>query len=149
MNACDGDEGKECLSEVLKIFGETTIASEPGEGAFDHPAAWQHGEPFYVVCPLHDLDPQTRDLGDRDIDLMGVVDAIRPDQFEPRKAMAYPIDHQHRAITILDVRRMHNYPERQAFSVNQRMDLAPLDLLSSIVAYAAIMAAPFSADLID
>ena len=44
---------------------------------------------------------------------------------------------------------MDDDAERKAFGVDERMDLTPFDLLAGVVAYAAIMAAPFSADLSD
>jgi hypothetical protein len=34
------------FGKVLEILGETPVASEPGEGALDHPAVRQHDEPF-------------------------------------------------------------------------------------------------------
>lgn len=44
---------------------------------------------------------------------------------------------------------MHDHAQRQVLGVDQRVDLATFDLLAGVVADAAIMTAPFSADLID
>lgn len=44
---------------------------------------------------------------------------------------------------------MHDDTERKSLGIDQCMDLASLDLLAGVVAYAMVMAAPFSADLTD
>ena len=44
---------------------------------------------------------------------------------------------------------MDDDAERKPFGIDECMDLAPLDLLAGVQAYAVIMAAPFSADLSD
>ena len=149
MDACDGDEGCERIGQVLEILGEPAVASQPGEGSFDHPALWQHDEACHVIGAFDDFDAQTRNLGDGGIDLMGMVAGIGPDQLEPREAVPYPLDHQRCAIAVLNTRRMDYDTERKAFGINQRMDLAPFDLLAGVIAYATIMTAPFSADLTD
>ena len=41
-----------------KSFGETPVSSEPGEGALDHPAAWQDDKALHIVAPLDDLHAQ-------------------------------------------------------------------------------------------
>jgi len=63
--------------------------------------------------------------------------------------MMYPVDHQRRTIAILDTCGMDDDAQRKPFGIDERMDLAPFDFLAGIVAYAAIVAAPFSADLTD
>src|SRR2546430_5244975 len=40
----------------LEVFGETAIASKPGEGAFDHPAFWFRLECADVLGSGDDLD---------------------------------------------------------------------------------------------
>ena len=38
------DEGFQSCGEILEVLGEPPVASEPGEGALDHPAARQDDE---------------------------------------------------------------------------------------------------------
>jgi|GEM_PF-6210146 len=83
------NEGGQGFGEVLEVLGETTVSSEPREGALDHPAARQDDEGFRVVAPLDDLRAQDRHLGHRSVNLPGVVSAIGPDQFEPWEALAW------------------------------------------------------------
>ena len=44
---------------------------------------------------------------------------------------------------------MNDDPYWQSFSVDQRMDFAPLDLLAGVIAYLAVKTAPFSAAFSD
>jgi hypothetical protein len=59
------------------------------------------------------------------------------------------VDHQPCAIAVLDARGMDYDAERKPLGVDQRMDLASLDPLAGVIAYTAIVTAPFSADLTD
>lgn len=74
-----------------------------------------------------------------------VVAIVRPDQFEPRKAVADVVEDKRRAVAVLDAGGMNDGPQRQAFGVDKGVNLAPLDLLSGVIAYLAIKTAPFSA----
>jgi hypothetical protein len=104
LDARNGDEGRECIGQVLEILGESAVASEPGEGPFDHPASRQHDEACHVIGAFDDLDAQARNFGDGGIDLMGMVAGVGPDQLKPRKAVPYPIDRQRCAIAVLNAR---------------------------------------------
>ena len=74
-----------------------------------------------------------------------VVAIVRPDQFEPGKAVAYFIEDKPCAIAVLDAGGMNDGPQRQAFGVDKGVNLSPLDLLTGVIAYLAIKTAPFSA----
>ena len=78
-----------------------------------------------------------------------VVAIIRPDQFEPGKAVADFIEDERRAIAVLDAGGMNDGPQRQALRIDQRVNFAPLDLLSGVIAYLAVKTAPFSAAFSD
>src|SRR6516162_4053699 len=144
----DRGEGDEGFREVLKVLGETPVASEPGGGAFHHPAARQGDEALHVVTPLDDRQAQPRHLCHRSVYLPGVVAAIGPDQLEPRETLAYLVEHQAGPVTILNGGRVDNDPHRQPLAVNQGVDLAALHLLAGVVTHLAVVIAPFSADLI-
>ena len=55
-------EGAQGFGKVLEVLGETPVASEPGEGALDHPTARPNDEALRVVAPLDDLQAQQRHL---------------------------------------------------------------------------------------
>src|SRR6516162_9790147 len=40
LDGSEGHEGGQSFRKVLEVLGETPVASEPGERALDHPAAW-------------------------------------------------------------------------------------------------------------
>jgi hypothetical protein len=101
---------------------------------------------LHVVAPLDDLKPQHGDFGDGSIDLMGMVASVGPDKLQPREAVANFVEHESRAITVLHPGRVDDDAHRQALGVDERVDLAALHLLSGVVAYTAIVTAPFSAD---
>ena len=75
----------------------------------------------------------------------GIVAIVRPDQFEPGKAATDLVKDKGRTVAVLDASGMNDDPQRQAFSVDKGVNLAPLDLLTGGIAYLAIKTAPFSA----
>lgn len=149
MDAGEGDEGGDGLGEVLVVFGDAAVAAEPGKGSLDDPAARQDHEAFRVVAALDDLHARHGNLGDGSRDLPGVVGAIGPDQFEPGKALADLVEDKGGAVAVLDAGGMNDDPDRQPFGIDERVNLAPLDLLPGVIAYLAVEAAPFSADFSD
>ncbi len=90
-----------------------------------------------------------RNFGDGIDDLVRIVSPIGPDKLQPGMAFADFIEHQRRAVTILDAGGMDHDPDRQAFSVDERVKLAALYFLAGVVAHLVVFAAPFSADLSD
>ena len=77
---------------------------------------------------------------------MGMVASVGPDKLQPREAVANFVEHESRAITVLHPGRVDDGAHRQALGVDERVNLAALHLLSGVVAYAAVVTAPFSAD---
>lgn len=137
------------MGEVFEILGEAAIAAEPGEGSLDDPATRQDDKAFRMIASLDDFEPQHGDFGDGRIDLMGVVATVGPQKLEPRKAVADFVEHEGRAIVVLHPRRMDDDAHWQAFGIDERVDFAALHFLAGVIAYSAIMTAPFSADFKD
>jgi hypothetical protein len=125
------------------------LASEPGEGELNHPAARQDDGAFHVVAALDDLHAQQWHLCHRSINLLGVVAAIGPDQFEPRETVADLIEDQAGPVAVLDCGGVDNDPHRQPFAVDPGVDLAALHLLAGVVTRLVVGTAPFSADFTD
>ena len=149
MDGSEGHEGGEGVREVLEILGKPPVTPKPGKGALDHPAVPQHDETLHIVAPLDDRHTEPWHLCHRGIYLPCVVAAIGPDQLEPRKTPAALVEHQASPVAILDGGRVDDNPHRQAFVVDQGVDLAALDLLPSVVTHLVVFAAPFSADFMD
>jgi hypothetical protein len=85
----------------------------------------------------------------RSFNLPRVVAAIGPDQFEPREAAAYLVEHQTGPVAVLHRSGMNDDPHRQPVAVDQGVDFAALDLLAGVITHLVVFAAPFSADLSD
>jgi hypothetical protein len=77
----------------------------------------------HVVAPLDDLHAQQRHLCHRSVNLPRVVAAIGPDQFEPREAPSYLVEHQPGAVAILDRGRVDNHPHQQSLRRRLRLHL--------------------------
>jgi hypothetical protein len=77
----------------------------------------QRHEALHVVAPLDDRQAQPRHLCHGCVNLPGVVAAIGPDQFEPREASAYLVEHQTGPVAVLDRGGMDDDPHRQPFAV--------------------------------
>jgi hypothetical protein len=145
LDAGQCDESGEALRKVFIILGDAAVTAKPGEGSLDDPAAWQDDEAFQVVAALDDLKAQHRNFGDGSLDLPSIIAIIGPDEFEPGEAIADLVEDEGRPVTILDTRGVNDDPYWQSFSVDERMDFAPLDLLAGVIAYLAVKTAPFSA----
>ena len=104
------NEGGNGLGEVFVILGDAAVTPEPGEGSLDDPAARQDHEAFQVVAALDDLEAQHGNFSDGGVDLPRVVAIIRPDQFEPGKAVADFFEDERRAIAVLDAGGMNDGP---------------------------------------
>ena len=52
-NRSEAQEGEPLSIEIFPIFGEPAATIEPGDGALDDPAFWQHLKSF---CPIGALD---------------------------------------------------------------------------------------------
>jgi hypothetical protein len=72
LNGREGNEGAQGFGKILEVPGETPVASEPGEGALDHPAARQDDKALPVVARLNDLRAQSRYSCHRSVNLPGV-----------------------------------------------------------------------------
>ena len=116
----------ERVSEIFPILCEAPVSSEPGECALDHPSARQDNKTAHIVGALDDLQFQAGDFGDGIDNLMRVIAAIGPDQLKPWMALADLVEHQSRAVTILDASGMDDDPDRQPFGVNERVKFAAL-----------------------
>ena len=71
--------------------------------------------------------------------MVSVVAAVGPNEFEPRKTGMYLVEHERGAVAILNAGRVNDDPQRQTFGIDQRVNLAPFDLLAGVIAYAAII----------
>src|SRR3546814_14702733 len=92
---CDG---------LFEVLGETSVAAEPCEGSFHHPAARQHLEAFGGVGPLDDFDGPfaLSDLAQCLPELVTGIPTIGEDVPPPREAADYFGEDERSPVAILD-----------------------------------------------
>src|SRR5215210_2882510 len=76
---CDQDPGLGAGNGRLEVPCEATIASEPGEGALDHPSLGLGFERAYALRAGNDLDRPFAEFGDRVEQLRAAIDAVCED----------------------------------------------------------------------
>ena len=113
----------------LEVFGQPSIAPDPGEEPLDNPTPRVDGEADLIGVLAHDLDRDQRRRGD----LFPGIRTVGEDALNKREDA--PRDSQKRCATIavLDTRRMWFENEAAPVRVHKRMALTSVDLLSSIV----------------
>src|SRR5258705_4325858 len=85
-NAGDQEPGFGAGNAGLEVLGETAVAAEPGEGAFDDPAFGLGFEGADLLGTSDDLDRPPAELGDRVAKLVATVDAVGEDMLQLGKA---------------------------------------------------------------
>jgi hypothetical protein len=79
---------------------------------------------------------------------MGVVSAVRPDEFEPGKALADFVEYGGRTVAVVHAGRADDSAQRQALHVYQRMNFSTSPF-ADVVADQTVMTAPFPAGFND
>ena len=90
-------------------------------------------EPLGVARAPDDVEPQSLASGGTQGDV-ALVTGIREQVLEPGEALADLAADQRQAVTVLEVGRMQDQPQRQAQRVGEQMPLAPVDLLAGVEA---------------
>jgi hypothetical protein len=114
----------------LEVLRQPSIAPDPRKEPLDDPAPRVNSEADLVGIFAHNFDGDQRGPGD----LLTGISAVGEDPLNEREDA--PRDSQKRSATIaiLDAGRMRFEHEAAAVGVNERVPLAPVDLLSSVVA---------------
>jgi hypothetical protein len=135
----------ECLAiEILPILGEPATSVEPRDRSFDDPSFGQHDEGVEFVA-LDDLDDPVAAFGSSLCGVRSLIACVCKDaQNERKQGPCVLIEHESRAITILDIGGMNGGAQQEAERVYEKMALLAFDLLSCVVAM-RIMRPPFSA----
>src|SRR3979411_2376122 len=113
----------------LEVLGEAAVASEPGEGALDHPALW-----LWLECPDllgsgDDLDRPPAKLSDCVAEFVAAVDAVGEDMPQLWEGCSQRSKQRHRAVIILDICGVHQESEQKALCIGDHMALAAFDPL--------------------
>lgn len=117
--------------QILVIFAQTTIQTQPTEGAFHHPTARQHFEPFLVGGFLDNLKKPARkrfEPGDQ----LAPIRPVRPKQDQTRKPALQFGGRQARSLRIADLRARHDNRKQQTEGIDNDMAFAPFDQFTAI-----------------
>jgi len=112
-----------------KSFASRRLRPIHAKNPSTDPTARVYGEAELITVLAHDLDRDQRGLGD----LLAGIPAVSEEPPDEREAAAGSPQKRRSAVAILDVRRMRFEHEATPLGVDDRMSLASVDLLSSIV----------------
>ena len=140
------DERHGVACEILEVLAEAAAAAEPSQGTFDDPTSGDHLEAMGLVRPLDDLDRKLRqDAHQRPPELRPLVAAVGEQLAQEREQAEQGRQDQHAAVAVLNVRRMNDGMQQQAYRIDEDMPLLALDLLARIVPVRIDAGPPFSA----
>jgi hypothetical protein len=110
------------------------------------PAFWQNDESVCLIAPPDDLDVErrtnARDRGGEHRALVGGIGEQGPQEWVHSKQSRHD---ENAAIAILNIGRMNDGVEQEAYCVDQNVPLLALDFLAPIVARRIDAGPPFSA----
>src|SRR5918995_6453500 len=106
-NAGDHDPGLGAGDGGLEVLRQTSVASEPGEGAFDDPAARLGLEGADCLRSCDDFDRPRAQVREGIEQLLTTIDTIGEDVAQLRKAATERSQHRNGAVIILNVGRVY------------------------------------------
>jgi hypothetical protein len=129
------DEGFTGFRQQVVIFTEASIAIEPPEGAFHHPALGDDHTSLDGVRALRNLQAD-RPLGPQrphPVHQRSGIGPVGPDVPQPRLAMSEALQELCRAIAVLHPGGCHDHREDESEGIDEEMTLATFDLFAGIV----------------
>jgi hypothetical protein len=137
-------ESERLAIEVLPILGEPATSVEPCDRSFDDPSFGQHDEGVQFVA-LDDLDDPVAAFGSSLCCVRSLIARVCKDaQNEREQGPCALVEHESRAVAILDSGGMNGGAQQEAERVYEKVALLAFDLLSRVVAM-RIVRPPFSA----
>ena len=130
----DQQPGLGALDGFLPILCQTTATTEPCEGAFHDPSAWQNLEALGGVGALDDLQRPASEAHEGAPQLRSGIAAVREHVAQFRSLAAEPGKDPERTVTILNVGGMNLACDQVAAGVSDDMAFSSVDPLARIVA---------------
>ena len=124
----------------FEVFGQASIAIEPSQRAFDHPAARHDFEALCGVGSLDDFERPAAEALERLGQLGPGVSAVGEDMAQPGAGGPDRAEHGRGAVAVLNIGGMHDRGDQQAARVGQDVALAAFHLLAGIIAARAAIA---------
>jgi hypothetical protein len=139
----EAEEGGSGAGVALEVARQATIAAGPCQRSLDDPSLGQDDERVQFVA-LDDLDDPTPGTGGGFCHARPLVAGIGEDAFdEGEEAARAVIEHQPRAVAVLNVGGMHDDVQEQAERIDEDVPLAARNLLARIKALRVECRAPF------
>lgn len=134
MYRSDIDDAFAAFGAALIVLAQATVASEPAECAFDHPAAGQNLEALLARRSLYDIQGDIERFA-HPIDQTSVlVNAISPDLLQARNSLRQLEQHRLGAVIVLDVSGMNDNIQEIAYRIDDNVSFAAIDPLEGIKA---------------
>jgi hypothetical protein len=111
----------------FEVFGKAAVTIEPGEGAFDDPAAGKASKTDGVSPARHDLNGPAAEFGERVHQLVAGISAVGEEVAQPRKEVVNGRDDERSTIAVLHVGAMHLGADQQTRRVGDEVTLAAFD----------------------
>jgi hypothetical protein len=132
MCRSDIDNAFAAFDAALIVLAQATVASEPAECAFDHPAARQNLEAFLPRRSLYDIQGDIERFA-HPIDQTSIlVNAVSPDLLQVRNSLRQLQQRRLGAVVILDTSGMNDDVQQIAYCIDDDVSLASIDPLEGI-----------------
>ena len=122
------------LRRFFPVLGRAATPSEPGESAFDHPAARDDFEALGGVGAFDDLHRPAPDLLQSSFQLGSGIAAICEYMTQQRVVGRYGLQQVRRAVAILNIGTMHRKANQEADGIGDDVTLASIDPLAGVIA---------------
>jgi hypothetical protein len=109
----------------LKVFGQATVAIEPGERPFDHPPAGKHDEAANVS--FDDLDRPAAESGESLGQFVPGIGTIGEEVAQPGEEIVNGFDNERGAIAVLNIGGVNLGADEEANRIGDDMALASFD----------------------
>jgi len=127
------------------IFAQAAVAIEPAEGSLDDPALGRNVKALLGLIALDDVHLPAGKLLDP-LDKLPGIAGISPDFLQPSTGQANFLNHLLSSVAILLIGPMNHQADDQSERVDERVALAPFDLLACVI---TAQRPPFSVVLTD
>ena len=130
----DEDPGDGAFEGGFEVLGEPSAAAEPGEGALDHPSAWQELEAvFGGVGAPDDLEGPRTEWSHGVAQLVAAIAAIGEHMAQPRIEGADRRQQVGCAVTVLDVGGVNLQANQMALGVGDDMGNRPSEAAGTLI----------------
>src|SRR6266545_3877958 len=131
-DAGDQDPGFRAGDRCLEVFGEPTIAAEPGKGSLDHPTSTLWLERSEALGTGDDLDRPFAQVSERGEQLRTSIYAVGEDVAQLGEHASDDPQQRYRAMVVLHIAGLHKHRQQRTLRIGDDMTLAAHDPLGHV-----------------